>query len=784
MIYAVLAVFAGIWILLLEYLDARLRSSKFSSKGLISKGLLSLIAILYSLGIIYLIEGADTFPMTVNSATIIGAAVVLTGLLPVVLNSRKSKRPQEFSAPNMTIYVLLIIAMMTIGLEATIFNFRYYQALTFEPVADAEMVYSQGLQSLGNNVFVIDEELGTPTITLNNINAKVQNIYINIDPKQGYYKNGDADSLSSSHVVRLVISATDEANVNPISFPEVKITDDVEGTKFINLNLSGKASSITLRFTYMNKREFTVKSIMFNRTPPFQFSLLRIGLVFLLLSFCYLVRPKSHFYNYDINFDSKYQRIAILAVAVVLAYGLVFLSWMNPYCNDQISSVNRSQYEKFSEMLVKGQIYFDYTVDPLLLEMENPYDLGARKNLKVEYKWDHAFYDGKYYMYFGIVPELLTFLPYRLLTGQNLPTYLSVSICLLLLVAGVMSLLYQIIRQYFKKAKLMVYLMLSITFILGSGITLAKYPTLYIVPIAFAVMLGVWGLNFWILAKAKTGQLKKLYLLFGSLLIALIFGCRPQVGLVFLAAIPIFWDETRNLRILFSRKGWLNTVALLLPFVLIGAGLMWYNFARFGSPFEFGAQYNLTTNDMTHRGFVLDRIPIGIFTFFFQLPVVIIHFPFFSPINIVSRYQGISISETTFGGVLLTFPVLLTSTFCFWKKQKLKEKGLYALCLLLIGLSFVIAIADIEVAGMLQRYLCDFIWLLFIAASIIWLSMAETRTDPTRSVWFYRSFSVAFVISVIYSIMLFFANEISSLSAEHSMSVFYYTISDLIEFWN
>ena len=259
----------------------------------------------------------------------------------------------------------------------------------------------------------------------------------------------------------------------------------------------------------MNKREFTVKTISFNQTPPYQFSLLRIGLVFLLLSFCYLVRPKSHFYNYEINFDSKYQRIAILAVAVVLAYGLVLLSWMNPNCNGQITSTARSQYEEFSEMLAKGQLNFDYSVDPKLLEMENPYDPGARRNLNVEYKWDHAYYNGAYYMYFGIVPEVLTFLPYRLLSGQNLPTYLSVSICLLLLTAGVMSLLYQIIRQYFKKAKLMIYLMLSITFVLGSGITLAKYPTLYIVPIAFAVMLGVWGLNFWILAKSKPGQLKK-----------------------------------------------------------------------------------------------------------------------------------------------------------------------------------------------------------------------------------------------------------------------------------
>jgi len=54
--------------------------------------------------------------------------------------------------------------------------------------------------------------------------------------------------------------------------------------------------------------------------------------------------------------------------------------------------------------------------------------------------------------------------------------------------------------------------------------------------------------------------------------------------------------------------------------VLVAAGLMWYNAARFGSPFDFGANYNLTGNDMTQRGFNAVRIGPAVFTSLFELP--------------------------------------------------------------------------------------------------------------------------------------------------------------------
>ena len=60
----------------------------------------------------------------------------------------------------------------------------------------------------------------------------------------------------------------------------------------------------------------------------------------------------------------------------------------------------------------------------------------------------------------------------------------------------------------------------------------------------------------------------------------------------------------------------------------VGAIVFWYNQARFGSGFEFGATYSLTTNDMNHRGFNFSRVFRGLYSFLLQPPVIHSTFPF------------------------------------------------------------------------------------------------------------------------------------------------------------
>ena len=45
----------------------------------------------------------------------------------------------------------------------------------------------------------------------------------------------------------------------------------------------------------------------------------------------------------------------------------------------------------------------------------------------------------------------------------------------------------------------------------------------------------------------------------------------------------------------------------MLPFVIFGAFMMFYNYARFGSVFDFGQNYNLTVMDMTAEHFNIEK---------------------------------------------------------------------------------------------------------------------------------------------------------------------------------
>lgn len=125
---------------------------------------------------------------------------------------------------------------------------------------------------------------------------------------------------------------------------------------------------------------------------------------------------------------------------------------MNPGWDGKRASSIVKQYEIMAESILDGRIDLDYgDMDPKLLEMDNPYDPQAREELGVKFHWDHALYDGKYYMYFGVVPVFVLFLPYRILTGKALPTYRATQIFTALFIIGFFLLLYNLAKQFFQR---------------------------------------------------------------------------------------------------------------------------------------------------------------------------------------------------------------------------------------------------------------------------------------------------------------------------------------------
>ena len=129
--------------------------------------------------------------------------------------------------------------------------------------------------------------------------------------------------------------------------------------------------------------------------------------------------PDYAWHRVTVSASGRPGKVLTWTAAVVVTLVLILPMQLSPIWNGAIRE-HRNQYELMAESLLEGHLYIDYQdIDPKLLEMENPYDPEARKQAKVDFHWDHAWYNGHYYMYFGIVPVLSVFLPFGSLQGVS-----------------------------------------------------------------------------------------------------------------------------------------------------------------------------------------------------------------------------------------------------------------------------------------------------------------------------------------------------------------------------
>lgn len=60
-------------------------------------------------------------------------------------------------------------------------------------------------------------------------------------------------------------------------------------------------------------------------------------------------------------------------------------------------------YAELARVFANGQVYLDVEPDSKLSVISNPYDLMLRTQNNISYLWDHAYYNGKYYVYLGLL---------------------------------------------------------------------------------------------------------------------------------------------------------------------------------------------------------------------------------------------------------------------------------------------------------------------------------------------------------------------------------------------
>lgn len=695
---------------------------------------------------------------------------------------------------------LCVVIAISLLLEIAVFNINYWRSAGNNPTRiDSQL----DLLQTEDETYKITEL--DHVLEFSNLNTKVHNIRVEFDTAQ------------PAQLLDVKVNFTDAAHLTYFDsteytegVPVVQVSTVNSQGGYININASGIVNNLRIEIGGEDiQYPIKLKGVYLNAQHPFDFNMTRFMLVAGILALIYVFRPGSSIYRCFIverPRKSKAVIIATVAIELVLMSSFLFYgsnlvgvatseyNWgdwngtgiVNTF---EVGGDNAQQYAELAKSMAQGKVYLEEEPPQWLQDMEDPYDKGARDEAQKEtgeaYLFDVAYHDGHYYVYFGVVPVILFYLPFFLLTGANFPTAIGVLIACVAFVLGCTALLDRFARYHFKRVSLGLYLLLQIPLVSCCGILyLLKFPTFYSLPIMLALAFSVWGLYFWM--KGRLSANPGRWYLAGSICMALVLGCRPTLMVFSLLAFPLFWRRFITEKHLFSPKGAREFACLLGPYFVVGAGLLWYNYIRFGSFLDFGASYNLTVNDMTKRGFVFGRLAPAFFAYFIQPPNVSGVFPYIQPALFETTYMGQTIKEVTFGGIFACLPLLWVLPFA---KRILKmriaarsTRTIAGVIIVLISAGVLVGLMDAQVAGILQRYYADFSFM-FLAAAVLLIFIVNENLDQGSTLYrILLKILIALVaISVIYSVFLCFVPETGWFSDIYSWA--HQNLIDMFQFW-
>ncbi len=581
-----------------------------------------------------------------------------------------------------------------------------------------------------------------------------------------------------------------ESNVRSSSYFAIDITDDTysdfyrygiaeatvingyERTSTVPCNFSGNVHNLRIRFSPIDGETITISGIYVNVPINLRFSIVRFLLMFLgslavyaLSSEQLLRRPYSE--------RKRAVNTAIWAFTAVLICGCLFIVNMSRYLEPEHSvsaDLRSTSGNQISQEIVdafeRGQLYLE-DADPELLALENPYDWGQRDAL-TEYPWDHLLFEGKIYSYYGIAPVLALFLPYHMLTGYYFPTVWAVWLFGILGIFLLTKMYLCLVNKFFRNTHGSLILLGAVIMQASTGVFFNFYnPNFYEIA-QTSGFLCVTGGAFFLVSSGVVGEGKiiKWRLAVSGIFLSMGVLCRPTLALYCLAAMLFVFAGFLKLKKGYTAGSKIKYylpyfLCALLPYVLIGSVQMWYNYARFGSVFDFGIQYSLTINDFTNSEYHTHFAIIGFFAYLLAIPGFTPQFPFFTA-DYAHTFvpQGYYFVATGAALGLLWRALPILAYFKAPRAYRLAEnrnKKLYALIVFAVCAACPFAVIfSIWESGYGTRYCVDFAWQIIIGALIICYIVYDKASAEIR-----RHANKAMIIAAAVSLVMNFVQVYS-----------------------
>ncbi len=594
---------------------------------------------------------------------------------------------------------LLFVAVL---LELTVFQYPSYRlAFGNYPhqilhTADAEYGNCEYSKTAGGI-----ELNGTDEISLvyRNIGAKVGTVHVNVR-----YPDDD-----KSQCFNFYADMTDETGYYyRMKIIQSQFISGSEHSCYAMVNLSGKTGTARFRFSGTEEESSCIiESIELNRKIPFDVIYSRVLIITLFGTFLYAC-VKSGKMRSPVRSNRKICSIALVLITSAAVCSAAAMVTVKIPSGEFIEHFRQTDGDQLNKELVlafeNGQVSLPDTPDEKLLAMENPYDTGSRYYNDVPALWDRVLYNGKYYSYYGIAP-LILFLPYHLITGYFFPTDTAVMIFSCVGIVFLALFYDKLVRRWFDEIPTAVYISGLVILLSSCGIWFSTgRPMFYECAISSGFMCITAGA--YILIKSE--KVKLFNVAGSSVLFGLAVMCRPTLALYAVCACVYHAVYVKS-----TDRKVLYLISAFLPFAVLGAVQMWYNYARFDSVFDFGIQYSLTVNDFTHTEFHVHQMLIGVYNLLLAPPAFIPDYPFiktpFSQLGINGFYfndtgnsSGILFSSVTVFAYIFSGKALKSLP-----DRKSRVKNAVIIGLPCVVMPLIIACATWE-SGYAVRYMADF----------------------------------------------------------------------------
>ena len=340
-------------------------------------------------------------------------------------------------------------------MELTIFNipsyrmwFGDYPRITYK--VDSSMIEKGGIYRRSNSSIAVrnGEEL---VIKIPHVNQQVSTVYMDM-----YLDNGTRSA-------ELSIDATDETqHFSPRgNIAHTIVSRNHVQTHYLQCELSGKVGELFIKLKPVYSGSAHVNSITLNMPVPVDISWIRFLLIVLLSIFIYEI-INGTFLNKSIKENFRFCKksaVLITAFACIWATWVIFYHFDGRTLKEEFSKTTGNQVtQQLVDAFEDGRTYLYPQPDDLLKSFDNPYDQQHRDAELVpqwdgDYAqnsaWDHVYFDGKFYSYYGIAPVILLFLPYHVLTGHYFPDSMAVLVFALIGIIGLSMFFTKLTRKFF-----------------------------------------------------------------------------------------------------------------------------------------------------------------------------------------------------------------------------------------------------------------------------------------------------------------------------------------------